>query len=194
MLSAITPVFGWGMKDVELRTIFSYPLTNNHPFVETYKDQPNFGGLLTAIIIEENKNGDVFDAETLQKVGDRTLGIDLVTDVDYDQILSIAAEKAHYSEASPFGIYSQPLIGDRPPVTQSEIDELRLLINKAPNARAFLLSQDGSAGLIKTTFIECLVDCGAVFDYGQPIVEAAHALETTRDDQVKDSQQLQVNI
>ncbi len=173
ILTAITLVFGWGLKDVELRTIFSDLLPKNHPFVQTYKDHPNFGNPLTVTIMVENKNGDVFNAETLQKVWDLTRDIDLAPGVDHDQILSIATEKARYSEATPFGVDSQPLMGDRPPVTQSEIDELRLRVNKAPNARAFLLSQDGSAALIKATFIERLIDYGDVFDYVQPIVEAA---------------------
>ena len=121
----------------------------------------------------ENKDGDIYNAETLLKIWNLTRDIDLAPGVDHDQILSIATEKARYSEATPFGVDSQPLMGDRAPVSQSEIDELRLRVNKAPNARAFLISQDGSAALIKATFIERLIDYGEVFDYVQPMIEAA---------------------
>jgi predicted RND superfamily exporter protein len=162
-----------GLQRVELRTIFSDLLPKNHPFVQTYKDHPNFGNPLTVTIMVENKNGDIYNAETLLKVWNLTRDIDLAPGVDHDQILSIATEKARYSEATPFGVDSQPLMGDRAPVTQSEIDELRLRVNKAPNARAFLISQDGSAALIKATFIERLIDYGEVFDYVQPMIEAA---------------------
>ena len=151
LLTVITLAFGWGLKDVELRTIFSDLLPKNHPFVQTYKDHPNFGNPLTVAIMVENKSGDVFNAETLQKVWDLTRDIDMAPGVDHDQILSIATEKARYSEATPFGVDSQPLMGDRPPATQVEIDDLRLRVNKAPNARAFLLSQDGSAAIIQAT-------------------------------------------
>lgn len=121
----------------------------------------------------ENKDSDIYNAETLLKIWNLTRDIDLAPGVDHDQILSIATEKARYSEATPFGVDSQPLMGDRAPVSQSEIDELRLRVNKAPNARAFLISQDGSAALIKATFIERLIDYGEVFDYVQPMIEAA---------------------
>jgi len=121
----------------------------------------------------ENKDGNIYNAETLLKIWNLTRDIDLAPGVDHDQILSIATEKARYSEATPFGVDSQPLMGDRAPVSQSEIDELRLRVNKAPNARAFLISQDGSAALIKATFIERLIDYGEVFDYVQPMIEAA---------------------
>jgi predicted RND superfamily exporter protein len=173
LLTAVTLFFAIGLQRVELRTIFSDLLPKNHPFVQTYKDHPNFGNPLTVTIMVENKNGDIYNAETLLKVWNLTRDIDLAPGVDHDQILSIATEKARYSEATPFGVDSQPLMGDRAPVTQSEIDELRLRVNKAPNARAFLISQDGSAALIKATFIERLIDYGEVFDYVQPMIEAA---------------------
>lgn len=173
ILALVTLAFGVGLKNVELRTIFSDLLPKNHPFVQTYKDHPNFGNPLTVTIMVEAKSGDIYNADTLQKVWDLTRDIDLAPGVDHDQILSIATEKARYSEATPFGVDSQPLMGDRPPRTQSEIDELRLRVNKAPNARAFLISQDGSAALIKATFIERLIDYGEVFDYVQPMIEAA---------------------
>ena len=173
LLTAVTLFFAIGLQRVELRTIFSDLLPKNHPFVQTYKDHPNFGNPLTVTIMVENKNGDIYNDETLLKVWNLTRDIDLAPGVDHDQILSIATEKARYSEATPFGVDSQPLMGDRAPVTQSEIDELRLRVNKAPNARAFLISQDGSAALIKATFIERLIDYGEVFDYVQPMIEAA---------------------
>lgn len=173
LLTLVTLFFAMGLQRVELRTIFSDLLPKNHPFVQTYKDHPNFGNPLTVTIMVENKYGDIYNAETLLKVWNLTRDIDLAPGVDHDQILSIATEKARYSEATPFGVDSQPLMGDRAPVTQSEIDELRLRVNKAPNARAFLISQDGSAALIKATFIERLIDYGEVFDYVQPIIEAA---------------------
>ncbi|MDA8544545.1 MMPL family transporter [Alphaproteobacteria bacterium] len=173
LLAAVTLFFAIGLQRVELRTIFSDLLPKNHPFVQTYKDHPNFGNPLTVTIMVENKDGDIYNAETLLKIWNLTRDIDLAPGVDHDQILSIATEKARYSEATPFGVDSQPLMGDRAPVSQSEIDELRLRVNKAPNARAFLISQDGSAALIKATFIERLIDYGEVFDYVQPMIEAA---------------------
>ena len=46
-LLIVTLFFGWGLQGVELRTIFSDLLPKNHPFVQTYKDHPNFGNPLT---------------------------------------------------------------------------------------------------------------------------------------------------
>lgn len=171
VIGAITLFFAAGLRHVELRTIFSDLLPKSHPFVQTYADHPNFGNPLTVTVMVKRKDGDIYNPETLQKVWDITRDIDLTPGVDHDQILSISTEKARYSEATPYGIESQPLMGDAPPANEEALHEFRLRVDKAPNARAFLISEDESATLIKATFIERLVDYGEVFDFVQTIVE-----------------------
>lgn len=163
--------FAFGLRHVELRTIFSDLLPKSHPFVQTYTDHPNFGNPLTLTIMVKRKDGDIYNPETLQKVWDITREIDLTPGVDHDQILSISTEKARYSEATPYGIESQPLMGDHSPKNDEEIAEFRSRVDKAPNSRAFLISEDESATLIKATFIERLMDYGEIFTYVQALVE-----------------------
>lgn len=170
VIGAITLFFAAGLRHVELRTIFSDLLPKNHPFVQTYADHPNFGNPLTVTVMIKRKDGDIYNPETLQKVWNLTREIDLVPAVDHDQILSIATEKARYSEATPYGIESQPLMGDHAPANDQEIEEFRKRVDKAPNAREFLISQDGSSTLVKATFIERLMDYGEIFDNVQALV------------------------
>ena len=120
LLFVVTLFFAWGLQGVELRTIFSDLLPKNHPFVQTYKDHPNFGNPLTVTVMIKAREGDIYNPATLQKVWDITRDIDLAPGVDHDQILSIATEKARYSRATPFGIDSQPLMGDRAPANEQE--------------------------------------------------------------------------
>ena len=44
---AITVFFACGLPRVQLRTIFSDLLPKDDPFVQVYKDHPNFGNPLT---------------------------------------------------------------------------------------------------------------------------------------------------
>jgi len=120
LLFVVTLFFAWGLQGVELRTIFSDLLPKNHPFVQTYKDHPNFGNPLTVTVMIKAREGDIYNPATLQKVWDITRDIDLAPGVDHDQILSISTEKARYSRATPFGIDSQPLMGDRAPANEQE--------------------------------------------------------------------------
>ena len=113
---AVTIFFAVGIQRVELRTIFSDLLPSTHPFVQTYKDHPNFGNPLTVTVMVKRTDGEsIYNPETLQKVWDMTRNIDLIAGVDHDQILSITTEKARYAQATPFGIDSQPLMGDHAP-------------------------------------------------------------------------------
>jgi len=171
LMSAITLFFAWGARNVELRTIFSDLLPANHPYVETFRDHPNFGNPLTITLMVRNKNGSIYNLKTLNKVWDLTRDADLAPGVDHDQVLSITTEKARYAEAVPGGIDSQPIMGDHAPATQADIDEFIRRVEMAPNARAFLISADETATLIRVTFIERLLDYGKAFNYMQGLVE-----------------------
>jgi len=171
LIVLITAGFGLGLPRVELRTIFSDLLPANHPFVQTYKDHPNFGNPLTVTVMVRRKDGEIYNAETLAKIWDMTRDIDLTPAVDHDQILSIATEKARFQEATPYGIESQPLMGDHAPATPEEIAEFRRRVEKSPNSRAFLISPDERATLIRATFIERLLDYGESFEFVQALVE-----------------------
>ena len=168
----ITAFFAYGLKDVELRTIFSDLLPKDDPFVQVFKDHPNFGNPLTVTVMLKRKEGTIYNAETLGKVWQMTRDIDLSPGVDHDQILSIATEKARYAEATPFGIDMRPLMGDHVPKTPEEIENFRTRVDKSPGSRDFLISRDHSATLINATFIEAKLDYGEAFDYVQKMVDS----------------------
>ena len=168
----ITAFFAFGLKGVELRTIFSDLLPKDDPFVQVFKDHPNFGNPLTVTVMLKRKDGDIYNAQTLGKVWQITRDIDLSPGVDHDQILSIATEKARYAEATPFGIDMRPLMGDAVPKTDEEIENFRERVDKSPGSRDFLISRDHSATLINATFIEAKLDYGEAFEYVQGMIES----------------------
>ncbi|HCO61858.1 MAG TPA: RND transporter [Porticoccaceae bacterium] len=176
IIFAITAFFAVGALNTQLKTIFSDLLPKNHPFVETYLDHPNFGNPLTVSVMVKRTDGkDIYNPETLQKVWDMTRNIDLTPGVDHDQILSISTEKARYAQATPFGIDSQPLMGDRAPQTPEEMEEFIDRVKKSPGSQNFLISPDGTATLIQATFIERLMDYGEVFQFVQDNIVKAEA-------------------
>lgn len=173
IFAAITLFFAAGLPRVQLKTVFSDLLPKDDPFVQVFKDHPNFGNPLTMTIMVKRKNGDIYNAETLNKVWQLTREVDLAPGVDHEQILSIATEKARYAEATPFGIDMRPLMEDRVPQSAAEISDFRDRVDKSPNARTFLISGDNAATLINATFIEERLDYGTAFDYVQGLVEKA---------------------
>ena len=63
-------------------------------------------------------------------------------------------EKARYAEATPQGIDMRPLMGDHVPATGEEVADFRRRVDQSPAVRTFLISNDGTATLIKATFLE----------------------------------------
>lgn len=174
VLFGITAIFGLGLRNVELKTIFSDLLPKNHEYVKVFKDHPNFGNPLTVtIMVKRTDGGDIYNPETLMKIWNLTRDVDLTPGVDHDQILSVATEKARFTEATPDGIDSQPLMGDHAPATPEEIAAFRAAVFKSPNVRNFMISPDGSATLITATFIERLLDYGVVFEHMQKLTKEA---------------------
>jgi hypothetical protein len=173
VFALITAFFAVGLRGVELRTIFSDLLPKDDPFVQVFKDHPNFGNPLTITLMVKRKSGDIYNAATLDKVWKLTRDIDLAPGVDHDQILSIATEKARYAEATPYGIDMRPLMENHVPATPDEITDFRRRVDKSPNARVFLISGDSSSTLINATFIEQRLDYGEAFKYVHGLVENA---------------------
>jgi len=169
----VTAAFAAGIRNVEIKTIFSDLLPTDDPFVQVYKDHPNFGNPLTITVMVQRRDGDIYNTETLDKVWRLTRDIDLAPGVDHDQILSIATEKARYAEATASGVDMRPLMEDHVPATAEEIAEFRSRVDKSPGARAFLISGDSSATLINATFIEQRLDYGEAFEYVQGLVTNA---------------------
>lgn len=167
----ITAGFGAGLRNVELKTIFSDLLPKDDPFVQVFKDHPNFGNPLTVTLMVKRKNGDIFNKATLEHVWKLTRDVDLAPGVDHDQILSISTEKARYAEATPEGIDMRPLMEDHVPATPAEIAQFRSRIDRSPNARTFLISRDQSATLINATFIERRLGYGEAFQYMHGLVK-----------------------
>jgi len=169
----VTAFFAAGLRNVELKTIFSDLLPKDDAYVKLFKDHPNFGNPLTVTIMVKRKDGDIYNHDTLAKVWKMTRDIDLTPGVDHDQILSIATEKARYAEATPQGIDMRPLMGDYVPATGEEVADFRRRVDQSPAVRTFLISNDGTATLIKATFLEQRLDYGEAFDFIQKLASEA---------------------
>ena len=171
ILLAITAFFAYGLTKVEIRTIFSDLFPKDHPFVRTYKDHPNFGNPLTITIMVKRTDGQsIYNFETLSKVANLTREIDLAPSVDHDQILSLASEKARYSEATPYGVDVKPMMEDTVPKTAEQLKDFRSRIDRSNNVRKYLISDDETATLITATFIEFSLNYGTTFKFVQDLV------------------------
>lgn len=173
VFAVITAGFAAGLPGVELRTIFNDLLPTDDPLIQVYRDHPSFGSPLTMTVVVKRRDGDIYNPQTLGKVWQLTRDIDLAPGVDHAQVVSIATEKARYSQATAYGVDMRPLMDDARPASAAEIAQIRQRVEQSPNVRQFLISADHSATLIRATFIEHQVDWGEAFEYVQGLVDAA---------------------
>jgi len=160
---AITVFFAIGINGLTIKTIFSDLLPKDDPYVQVFKDHPNFGNPLTVTVMIKRKNGDIYNTDTLQKVWDFTRAIDLIPGINHDSLISISTEKARYAEATPYGVDMRPLMGDSVPDSKRELDAFRKKVEQSPNVRTFYVSGDETATLITAAFLEDLLDYDVVF-------------------------------
>jgi predicted RND superfamily exporter protein len=168
----VTAGFMAGIPNVEIRTIFNDLLPVDDPYVQVYFDHRNFGNPLTMSIVIKRTDGDIYNADTLDKVWQMTRDIDLAPGINHDQIISIATEKLRYVAATALGIESEPLMAGHAPATDDEMREFRRRVESSTNAQTFYISNDETATLITASFQDW-VEYGEAFDYAQGLVEAA---------------------
>ena len=121
----ITASFAAGLPNVEIRTIFNDLLPTEDPLIQVYRDHPDFGNPLTMTVVVKHRHGDIYNLQTLGKVWQLTRDIDLAPGVDHAQIVSIATEKARYSQATAYGVDMRPLMNDARPSNDDDIAQIR---------------------------------------------------------------------
>ena len=98
---AVTIFFAAGLPKVDIRTIFTDLLPADDPFVQTFRDHPNFGNPLTVTIMVKRTDGKkIYNHDTLQKVFDLTRDVDLIPGVYHERLVSVTTEKAVYAAVS----------------------------------------------------------------------------------------------
>jgi predicted RND superfamily exporter protein len=168
----VTLGFAAGIPGVTIKTVFSDLLPKDDPFVQVFKDHPNFGNPLTVTVMIKRTDGqDIYNAETLGKVWQFTRDIDLTPGINHDSLISIATEKARYAEATPDGVDMRPLMEDTVPDTAEEIADFRRRVEQSPNVRTFYVSGDETATLVTAAFLENLLEYDVVFEQVQNLAD-----------------------
>ncbi|PKO55924.1 MAG: RND transporter, partial [Betaproteobacteria bacterium HGW-Betaproteobacteria-19] len=180
LITLVTLVLGVFALRVDVRTVFEDMLPSDHPYVKTHERfKDTFGGSNMVTIMVEASDGDIFQAEVLEKVRGITLGLREVSAVNPFQIISLASKKLKEVRASTEGIETRPLMWPDAPRTAEEIAELRAAVLRNPLVYGAYVSQDLKAALITVDFIDREVDYGKVFK------EVSTLIERFEDDKVQ---------
>jgi len=154
-----------GVRRVSVTSSFSELLPINNSIVEVFQKYPNFSAPITIELLVKVKRGTIYNPQTLATIFHLTRDVDLLPGADHDEVISIATTKAQVVRAVPGGIFSAPVMGDTPPTTQEEADEISQRARSAGGVMGFLASRDGRAALIRASFHEQDLDYEKVFGH-----------------------------
>lgn len=168
----VTAVMGVFAVRVEVKTIFSDLLPQNHAYIGVNnKFKQTFGGSNMVSIMVEVDKGDVLDLAVLGKIQKITRELERVKGVDPFQIVSIASKKLKEIKASTDGIQTRPLMWPDLPRDEVQMALLRKSVTNNPLVYGAYVSQDFKAALITVDFYDHLLEYKAIFEQIGRIVE-----------------------
>lgn len=157
---------------IEIRTIFSDMLPQNHHWVQTHEEYKElFGGANVVSIMLEVKQGDIFDREVLGMIREITRDLRKVQGVNQFQIVSLASKKLKTVEATSTSVDTVPLMWPDVPETDAGITELREKVMQNALVYGQYVSPDLKSALITVDFIDRLVEPPAIFRQVHEIVD-----------------------
>lgn len=140
---------------VEIKTVFSDLLPNNHPYVKVHNQfKQSFGGSNIVSIMLAVNDGDIFTPATLKKIQTVTKELQRVDGVNPFQIISIASKKAKEVRSSTEGVSISPIMWPDVPQTAEDIKKLRSAVLSNPLIYGTYVSSDLKAALITVDFYD----------------------------------------
>ena len=172
VLVLITAVMGLFATRVEVKTVFSDLLPQNHPYIGVNnRFKQSYGGSNIVSIMVEVEKGNILDLTVLGKIKKINEELTRVTGADPFQITSIASKKLKEIQSSTEGIKTRPLMWPNLPRDTAEIEQLRKSISSNPLVYGTYVSADFKAALITVDFFDHLVDYKAIFEQVSRIVD-----------------------
>jgi uncharacterized protein len=163
IMAIITAFFITQIFRMQMFTQFLDLFPANHPYVKVHKEYAKyFGGAYQATLMLEVKNGDVFTLDTLRKIQQIQLDVDLIPGVEHFSVKSIAGPTTTYTVETAQGFSVKQLMKEVPKDEQ-ELEELKVKVFTSPS-NGTLVSTDQKALRLDANFIEGRIDFNVLFD------------------------------
>jgi hypothetical protein len=161
IMSLLTVLFIYGVTlRLSVNVILEEMIPPHHPYIKLYKEYvEQYGGSNTVLVALKVKNGDIFNADTLEKIKRVSDEILFNKDVRRALVYSIAQRKSKVAKGHAGGTVDvSALMWPEIDKTPEGIERLKynVFTNEAYNG--FLVSRDGKATLI-------IADCWPDIDY-----------------------------
>jgi uncharacterized protein len=164
-LAIVTAFFGYKALSVRMYSQFSDLLPQAHPYVQAYSHFRQIFGSANVMTLDlEVKHGDIFTAETLNKIRYIYFEMDRIDGIDHNSLSSITGIASRKVTATSGGvIISRPLLPDTIPTDPAALDRIRYDVMHSL-AYGTMVSPDGTSSIVSAGFNENQVDYGEMHE------------------------------
>ena len=163
-IAATTLFFLYEFSRLPVKTNFADLLPQKHPYIQVHNKIRNiFGGANQVIIMVQVRTGDIFNADTLQKVKWITGELEKIPGVDPYKIRSIAVSKMKDFKFTSGTMEISTLMFPDVPDNEKEMQGLKDKIYSNSRYYGNYVSYDSKKTLITVDFFEEAIDYRAVF-------------------------------
>jgi predicted RND superfamily exporter protein len=156
---AVTALFAYWSFQLKLETSFGDLLPQTHPFIQIHnKYAGTFGGANNVQLMVEQKDGNIFNVQTLARIYRITEAVDQVYGVNHNQIDSIGHRTTRYLRAQSGGFLRAEPVMIGLPKTPEDAANIRRIVHNTESIYGILVSLDDRAALVRANFIEGRLD------------------------------------
>lgn len=149
---AISLAFAALLPNLRMGTDFEDLLPQSHPYIQLHNQiKDDFGGASAVVVSVEVKEGTIFNNDTLKLIDALTQGVDSLTGVNHNLVSSLTHRTSRKITLDEFGNIRSQLYFDpaAPPLTQAELEQLRLDVMANPRVFGLMVSPDLQSAIIK---------------------------------------------
>ena len=149
---AISVAFAALLPNLRMGTDFEDLLPQSHPYIQLHNQiKDDFGGASAVVVSVEVKEGTIFNNDTLKLIDALTQGVDSLTGVNHNLVSSLTHRTSRKITLDEFGNIRSQLYFDpaAPPLTQAELEQLRLDVMANPRVFGLMVSPDLQSAIIK---------------------------------------------
>ena len=148
---------------VQILTIFSDLLPQNHEYIKTYnKYKDVFGSANFITISVKTKNGDIYNKAYFDKIKFVTDGLNTLNNINHDSVISLTSKTLRNVDIRKDGVVVVRSIYEMLPDNKTEMEKFKESIHRMANVYGPVVSFDDKSSLIVATFYENKIDYNVV--------------------------------
>lgn len=170
----VTIGFACFIPRVQILTIFSDLLPQNHEYIKTYDQYKDYFGSANFVTISVKvKNGDIYNKEYFDKIKMITDGLNKIDNINHDSVLSLTTKTLRNVGIRQDGAIVVRSIYEMFRENESQLDKFKESIHRMASVYGPIVSLNDKSSLIVASFYEDRIDYNVAFKEMEQVCKQA---------------------